>query len=212
MNRIIKNIIIASIAAVLIGIIYTDIISIKKENERLKSNQEILLSEKELVAAKGQFYKVSDSLSAAKITELQLTLSEYKKYRKEDLKLIEKLKINKSNLDKVISSQTETINLLSIKLDDTIKVDTITNVIDTLKCFTYKSKWIDVAGIIGKDTVELNIHNRESLKVIEEVKYKRFLGFLWKTNKIKTRHINVISENPSTSIINIDYISVSRKQ
>ena len=212
MNRIIKNIIIASIAAVLIGIIYTDIISIKKENERLKSNQEILLSEKELVAAKGQFYKVSDSLSAAKITELQLTLSEYKKYRKDDLKLIEKLKINKSNLDKVISSQTETINLLSIKLDDTIKVDTITNVIDTLKCFTYKSKWIDVSGIIGKDTVELKIHNRESLKVIEEVKYKRFLGFLWKTNKIKARHINVISENPSTSIINIDYISVSRKQ
>lgn len=205
-----------------IGIIVTAILfiatplmvieNLKKENSRLKNNQEVLLSEKESVIAQSQIYKVSDSLNAAKITGLQLTLSEYKKYRKQDLELIKQLNINKSDLQKAISSQTETINLLSIRLNDSVRIDTVLNIQDTIKCFNYKSKWIDVAGCINKDTTELQIHNRESLKIYESIKYKRFLGFLWKTNKIKSRKLDIVSENPFTKITTVDYINISGKQ
>lgn len=186
--------------------------NLKKENSRLKNNQEVLLSEKESVIVQSQIYKVSDSLNAAKITGLQLTLSEYKKYRKQDLELIKQLNINKSDLQKAISSKTETINSLSIRLNDSVRIDTVLNIQDTIKCFNYKSKWIDVAGCINKDTTELQIHNRESLKIYESVKYKRFLGFLWKTNKIKSRKLDIVSENPFTKITTVDYISISGKQ
>lgn len=205
-----------------IGIIVTAILfiatplmiieNLKKENSRLKNNQEVLLSEKESVIAQSQIYKVSDSLNAAKVTGLQLTLSEYKKYRKQDLELIKQLNINKSDLQKAVSSQTETINSLSIRLNDSVRIDTVLNTQDTIKCFNYKSKWIDVAGCINKDTAELQIHNRESLKIYESVKYKRFLGFLWKTNKIKSRKLDIVSENPFTKITTVDYIIISGKQ
>ena len=80
------------------------------ENSRLKSNQDILLSEKESIMAESQKYKIADSLNAIKVSELQLTLKEYKKYRTQDLQLIEQLNIKKSNLQKVINTQSETIS------------------------------------------------------------------------------------------------------
>lgn len=214
MKKIIIKIGIIAVAILLIVITGIRIKNLKEENNMLKSNQEVLLSEKESIMAQSQLYKVSDSLNAAKVTELQLSLSEYKKYRKQDLKLIEQLKVSKSDLQRVISSQTETINLLSAKLSDSIRIDTTTNTVDTLKCFNYKSKWTDVAGYVDlkRDTVELQISNRESLKIVETVKYKRFLGFLWKTNKIKSRQVDVVSQNPATSIVSVDYISISGKQ
>ena len=148
MKKIIIKIGIIAVAILLIVIAGIRIKSLKEENSRLKSNQEVLLSEKESIIAQSQLYKVSDSLNAAKVTELQLSLSEYRKYRKQDLKLIEQLKVSKSDLQRVISSQTETINLFSAKLSDSIRIDTTTNTVDTLKCFNYKSKWTDAAGCV----------------------------------------------------------------
>lgn len=183
---------------------------LKSEYNRLKANQEILLSENEYNLNENLWYKAIDSLNAVKASELQLSLNEYKKYREQDLNLIRQLKINKSELQKVITSNTETINYMSIRLKDTIRLDTIINIIDTIKCFTYNSKWTDLQGIINKDSVSIQIKNRESLKVIESVKYKRFLGFLWRTHKIKNRKIDIVSENPNTSIINVEAISLSK--
>lgn len=183
---------------------------LKEENARLLNNQEILLTQKQTIMAESQLYRVSDSLNAAKVSELQFTLKEYKKYRAQDLQFIKQLKIKKSDLQKVIGSQTETINSLSTKLNDSIRIDTVVNIADTLKCFNYKSKWTDVSGCIDikHDSINLQIKNRESLKIVETVIYKRFLGFLWKTNKIKDRRVDVVSENPNTTITNLDYISI----
>lgn len=186
--------------------------SLKSENDRLKGNQELLLSEKESLTAQSQFYKVSDSLNVTKISALNFSLSEYEKYRKQDIKQIEQLKISKSDLQAVVSSQSETINLLSIKLKDSIRIDTVTFNNDTLKCFKYKSKWTDVAGCLNlnRDTIELQMANRESIKVVETIKYKRFLGFLWKTSKVKSRQVDIVSDNPNTSIINSEYVNIVR--
>lgn len=214
MKNIASKVMIIGIAILSIAIIEARLKKLRDENNRLKSNQEMLLTEKEPGISKSQLYTVSDSLNAAKITELQLSLSEYKKYRKQDLELIKQLQINKSDLQRVISSQIETINLISAELNDSIRISADTNAVDTFKCFNYKSKWVDVTGCVNlnKDTVELHIVNRESLRVVEVVEYKRFLGFLWKTNKVKSRQVHVISENPATSIINVDYINIGGKQ
>lgn len=206
-----KNIAIKIISAFIIIAIsllsLNKIRNLKDENARLLANQKILLSKNQ-----DKSYIVSDSLNAAKVSGLLLTLKEYKKYRAEDLKLISQLKIKKSDLQKVISSQSETISKLSTNLIDSIRVDTVFNSIDTIKCFNYKSKWTDISGYIDLklDSINLKINNRESLKVVETVLYKRFLGFLWKTNKIKDRQVDIISENPNTKIINLEYINIGR--
>lgn len=204
------SIIITAISAAAFA--FNRINSLKEENIRLKNNQDILLTEKKSIISESQKYKVSDSLNAIKASRLELTLKEYKQYRNEDLKLIGQLKIKKSDLSGIITSQHETIINLSARLQDTIKIDNVTNQKDTLKHFSYKSKWTDIEGYIDlkRDTAKLQIKNKESLKVVETVIYKRFLGFLWKTNKVKSRQVDVISENPNTKIIGCEYISIKR--
>lgn len=212
MKKIIIKIAIIAVAILALVLAFHKIHKLKEENTRLLSNQEILLTQKQTIMAESQAYRVSDSLNAAKVSELQFTLKEYKKYRAQDLQLIEQLKVKKSDLQKVIDSQTETINSLSAKLNDSIRIDTTTNIANTLKCFDYKSKWTDVSGCIDlkRDSINLQIKNRESLKIVETVVYKRFLGFLWKTNKVKDRQVDVVSENPNTTIANLDYVSIKR--
>lgn len=212
MKKIIIKIAIIAVAILALVLAFHKIHKLKEENARLLSNQEILLTQKQTIMAESQAYRVSDSLNAAKVSELQFTLKEYKKYRAQDLQLIEQLKVKKSDLQKVINSQTETINSLSAKLNDSIRIDTVINIADTLKCFDYKSKWTDVSGCIDlkRDSINLQIKNRESLKIVETVVYKRFLGFLWKTNKVKDRQVDVVSENPNTTITNLDYVSIKR--
>lgn len=212
MKKIIIKIAIIAVAILTFVLAFHKIHKLKEENTRLLSNQEILLTQKQTIMAESQAYRVSDSLNAAKVSELQFTLKEYKKYRAQNLQLIEQLKVKKSDLQKVIDSQTETINSLSAKLNDSIRIDTVINIADTLKCFDYKSKWTDVSGCIDlkHDSINLRIKNRESLKIVETVVYKRFLGFLWKTNKVKDRQVDVVSENPNTTIINLDYVSIKR--
>ena len=183
---------------------------LEAENKRLNTNQTQLLSQSAQIIEENNNYKVADSLNAIRTNELLLTISEYEHYRQKDAILIAQLTSKNSNLEKVISSQTATINELSLKLIDSIVIDTITHISDTLKCFTYKSQWTDVTGCLSltKDSIDIQLQNRESIKVVETIKYKRFLNFLWKTNKVESKQIDVISENPNTIIIKSEAISI----
>ena len=209
-------------AAIILATLFSFLIMIemiqylREENKRLESNQEILLSQNVITMAESQKYKVSDSLNAARVSQLEFTITEYERFRREDYELIKRLKAGKSDLQKIVSSQSATINNLKAKLNDSvvstpvITDSTVHFRTDTLKCFEYKSKWIDISGCINlnADSVSIELENRESLKIAESVTYKRFLGFLWKTNKIKSRQVDVVSENPNTEIISVEYISI----
>lgn len=171
---------------------------LKAENEQLRNNQDVLLTEAES-------YRVADSLNATQVVALSLTLEEYKKYRAEDAALIKQLKAKVP--DRVISANTQSNVSISVPIRDTI---VIREKPTEVHCFSYNSKWIDIDGCLTSDTVELQIANRDALKVVESVEYKRFLGFLWYTNKVKRRQVDVVSENPATTITNVEYISVRR--
>ena len=188
---------------------FYDYSRVKKSNETLKSNQEILLSEKSGLLAENNRYRVADSLNAIKAEELRLTAYEYKKYYAESLKTISKLRLDKRDMQRVIDFQANTISQMSTSLRDTVIIQDTTR---ALKAFDYKSKWTDVSGLIdlAQNTVDLNIENRESLVVVESVEYKRFLGFLWKTKNIKNRSVDIVSLNPNTTIINAEYKSIEK--
>lgn len=210
-----KRILLTISAILIVGLtIFTllfKISNLTKENSRLANNQEQLLSETQIILSENQKYRVADSLKAIRVSELELTLAEYKKYRSADLKLINQLKAGKSDLQKVVSTQAETINCLQAKLKDSVTLSP-NGQIDTLKCFSYNSNWTDIEGCLNlrTDTLDIQINNREDIKIVETITYKRFLGFLWKTSKIKSKQVDIISKNPNTSIINCEYISIER--
>lgn len=176
-----------------------------KENNRLSNNQETLLTENE-------HYKIRDSLNVSKTNQLELKLSELKKYKSEYAQLIKDLNIKNSQLEQIISVNAETITNLKAMLRDSIRLDTVSNIIDTLKCFEYKSKYTDVSGCINKDIIDMQIRNRESLKAIESKKKKKFLFFklpIWLFG-YKSKQLDIVSLNPNTTIEYIEYISVTK--
>ena len=176
-----------------------------EENNRLSNNQETLLTENE-------HYKIRDSLNVSKTNQLELKLSELKKHKSEYTQLVKDLNIKNSQLEQIISINAETITNLKAMLRDSIRLDTVSNIIDTLKCFEYKSKYTDVSGCINKDIIDMQIRNRESLKAIESKKKKKFLFFklpIWLFG-YKSRQLDIVSLNPNTTIEDIEYISVTK--
>ena len=106
---------------------------IKDDRDRLKSNQKTLLKENET-------YKTKLGLYATKTSDLEFTLSEFKKYRKEDYDIIQKLNLEKKGLQSMISANMETISSLWLALkDSTIIRDTVLKTEITVKSFEYSS-------------------------------------------------------------------------
>ena len=171
------------------------------ENRTLKANQETLLTNYNSILSEAQRYKVSDSLNAATVQSLTISLDEYKRARAEDYELIKKLQNSKQETNQIITTQVTTV--------DTILVPVYIKA-DSLQCFEYTSTWTDISGCLNTNSHKADIQfiNRESLKIVETTTYKRFLGFLWRTNKVKSRQVDIVSENPATQIINAELINI----
>lgn len=146
-------------------------------------------------------YQVHDSLNACQVGELQLKLSEYKKYRQEDAKLIKQLKSDKP--ETVIKTETKTEYKIKTELKDSIVYK------DTLKAINFTSYWTDLYGFIDKDTIQVSIINREELMLVESFQRKKFLGIKlpkWLFG-YKRKTIDVISKNPNTTITGVEYVN-----
>lgn len=174
-----------------------------EERDRYRSNTEILLQDVKT-------YQTKDSLNAIKVGNLELSLAEYKKYRADDLALIKTLQTKNRDLERVTTTQMETINELRATVRDSVVYlpgDTVTTV---LRCIEYSDKWVDIDGCIINNTFSGKIITRDSLLIAETVQYKRFLGFLWKTKKIKNREIDVVSKNPATKILGVEFVTIEK--
>lgn len=174
---------------------------LQEENKRLVNNQITLLDSM-------QTYKVADSLNVAKINVLELSLSDYKKYREENATLIKKLKADKLSATTSINATTST-NIKTVIKDSIIYKDRVVP-IDTVKQIKYNSKWASAHGYFANDTINLNIVNREELLVVESFIKKRFIGIklpIWLFG-YKTKSVNVVSKNPNTEINNLEYIQI----
>jgi hypothetical protein len=175
-----------------------------EERDRYRSNTEILLQDVKT-------YQTKDSLNAIKVGNLELTLAEYKKYRADDLALIKTLQAKNRDLERVTTTQMETINELRATVRDSVVYlpgDTVTTV---LRCVDIVEPWFELHGCATPDGQFTGTHiNRDRLLIVETVQYKRWLGFLWKTKKIKNREIDVVSKNPATKILGVEFVTIEK--
>lgn len=173
-----------------------------EERDRYRSNTEILLQNVET-------YQTKDSLNAAKVGVLELKLSEFEKYRTSDAELIKKLQTKNRDLRRITTTQLETINELRGTVRDSIVYlpgDTV-----VLRCVDISDPWFSLKGSTTPDGEFTGTFiNRDSILIAATVQYRRFLGFLWKTKKIKSREIDIISKNPHTKIIGVEYIEIEK--
>lgn len=174
------------------------------ERAKYRTNTETLLQDVSR-------YQTKDSLNAAKVGVLELKLSEFEKYRASDAELIKTLQTKNRELERVTTTQMETINELRATVRDSVVYllgDTVTTV---LRCVDIVEPYFELHGCATPDGQFTGTHiNRDSLLIVETVQYKRWLGFLWKTKKIKNREIDVISRNPHTKIMGVEYIEIEK--
>lgn len=204
-----KYIIIAAIALAVAAVVTiwvqrSRINQLTGERDKYRSNTEILLQDVKT-------YQTKDSLNAIKVGNLELSLAEYKKYRADDLALIKTLQAKNRDLERVTTTQMETINELRATVRDSVVYlpgDTVTTV---LRCIDIVEPWFELHGCTTPAGVFTGTHiNRDSLLIAETVQYKRFWGFLWKTKKIKNREIDVVSKNPATRILGVEFVTIEK--
>ena len=185
----------------IIGLLWSQFLSQKNNLNRIKENMEVLLKSNNDLILKARNYQIQDSLNVAQIKSLELTVKEFKTYREKDAKLIKSLKIRNKDLEALVNTKLETRDTILITVHDTVS---------GIATFNYTSTWTDLSGTIDivKDTMQVNITNREDLEIIESVTRKRFLGFLWYRKKLESRKIDVVSHNPNTTIKNVSYTKI----
>lgn len=204
-----KYLIIAAIAlavsaVVTIWVQRSRINTLTGERDKYRTNTETLLQEVSR-------YQTKDSLNAAKVGVLELKLSEFERYRASDAELVKTLQTKNRELERVTTTQMETINELRATVRDSVVYlpgDTVTTV---LRCVDIVEPYFELHGCATPDGQFTGTHiNRDSLLIVETVQYKRWLGFLWKTKKIKNREIDVVCKNPHTKIMGVEYIEIEK--
>jgi hypothetical protein len=202
-----KLLIIAAIVLIaLSAMLYISI----KNNRQLRADVERYASNTSILMQDVERYRTSDSLNAAKVGVLSLKLSEMEDLRAEDIKAIESLKIKKKELEQITTMQMQTIaNIKGEVRDSIVYRDKIIR--DTVKALNVSDEWIDLHGVIYDDGVfDGTLEVRDSLTIVETVQRKRFLGFLWRTKRIKSREVDVVNKNPYSQIVGLESITIEQ--
>ena len=168
------------------------------ERDKYKTNTETLLEQTAT-------YKVRDSLNAAKVGTLELTLKEFEKYRADDAALVRDLKARNRDLDRLNKAQAQTIiELSAVPRDTVLQIDTAFVKARAVHC---GDSWYSFDGLITDDAFTGTLQNREELVLTETVRYRKFL--FWKTKRVKERELEAVSKNPHTTIESMEHILIT---
>lgn len=195
----------AVVVALLVGAVIWEGISLRRvrgERDRYQRNTEVLLSEAEQ-------YRVRDSLSAVQVEGLELTIRELKKYRADDAALVKDLRTKVKELTALGKAQTSGVYEIIIPVRDTIIVYR-DSTRARAKAVHAGDEWYTFDGIVTDSTFDGRMTCRDSIVVAESVQYKRFLGFLWRTKKVKSRTLDVISKNPHSTVEGAEFITIKK--
>lgn len=170
------------------------------ERDRYAGNTAALLSDVER-------YRVRDSLNAARVQSLELTVKEYERFRADDAALIKQLKQRNRDLAAVNKTQSQTIiDLRAVPRDTVVLVrDSIITPAVAVHC---GDAWYNFDGLLTKDEFTGKMEHRDSILLVESVRYKRFLW--WKTKRVKDRQMDCVSKSPHNSIIGLEYVVIEK--
>lgn len=203
-----KYIIIAAIALAVAAVVTiwvqrSRINQLTGERDKYRTNTETLLQDVFR-------YQTKDSLNAAKVGVLELSIQDYERFMKEDADLINKLKRKNEELQNFSKIQAETIIKIRAQVKDSLIYIPGDTAYKLIPCVSFRDSWTNIEACVYNDTLIGDIQIRDSLILYETIIYKRFLGFLWKTKKIKERSFNIVSKNPYTEIKGVEVVSIRK--
>ena len=198
------------IAAGILIILITIIIALSARLKKVKADRDVQRKNVETLFTSVESYKVQDSLQAATIGDLQLTLKQYKQFRAEDAQLISSLKVDNKRLQGVVTTQTESYYQHTAALRDSVKM-LITKVPDSIKVpiivktANFSDAWHSLNIVIDGDSLNYRLRTKESLIITNHVVPKRFLWFKFGCKEVRT---DVVSKNPYVESISLESITI----
>lgn len=198
------------IAAGILIILIAIIVALSARLKKVKADWDMQRKNVETLFTSVESYKVQDSLQAATIGDLQLTLKQYKQFRAEDAELISSLKVDNKRLQGVVTTQTESyyqhtailrdsVKMLITKVPDSIKVPII------VKTANFSDAWHSLNIVIDGDSLNYRLRTKESLIITNHVVPKRFLWFKFGCKEVRT---DVVSKNPYVESISLESITI----
>ena len=191
-------------AAVLVACMLVTIVSQDKKIERLTDERDKYRENTETLLEQTQTYKVQDSLNAAKVGTLELTIKELERYRADDAQLAKDLTSRNYELEQLSKAQARMITELRCTPHDTIIITDTARI--NAKSVHCGDEWYTFDGLLTDDAFTGTMTSRDEIVITENVKYKRIL--FWKTKKVKDRQLNAASRNPHTTITNLEHIII----
>ena len=177
-------------------------------NAKLKSENEILQTNVGTLLTGAEQYKVKDSLQVATIANLELSISEYRRYKAEDKKLLESLKIDNNRLKGIIKTQTESFYEQTTLLRDSVKMLLSPDSVEVpvnIKTAQFADQWHSLNVTIQGDSLNYKLKTKESLLITNHVVPKRFLFFKFGCREVRTE---VVSKNPYVGDIQVESITI----
>lgn len=173
-----------------------------EDNKRLKNNEIALTKDIET-------YKTKEGHNAAKVRQLELTVSEFKHLCADQEDELEELGIKIKRLESMTSTGTQTDVHGKTQLKDTVfvhKTDTVT-IKENGKYFKWGDTWNTISGKIIGDNVECSYHGTDTLTVVAHRVPKKFLFIKWGTKYIE---VDIVNKNSSTVITYNKTIKIKR--
>ena len=198
------------IAAGILIILIAIIIALSARLKKVTADRNVQRKNVETLFTSVESYKVQDSLQAATIGDLQLTLNQYKQFRAEDAQLISSLKVDNKRLQGVVTTQTESYYQHTAALRDSVKM-LITKVPDSIKVpiivktANFSDAWHSLNIVIDGDSLNYRLRTKESLIITNHVVPKKFLWFKFGCKEVRT---DVVSKNPYVESISLESITI----
>lgn len=198
------------IAAGILIILIAIIVALSARLKKVKADRNVQRKNVETLFTSVESYKVQDSLQAATIGDLQLTLKQYKQFRAEDAQLISSLKVDNKRLQGVVTTQTESyynhtailrdsVRMLVARQPDSIKIPIF------VKTANYSDEWHTLNITIDGDSLNYRLRTRESLIITNHIVPKKFLWFKFGCKEVRT---DVVSKNPYVENISLESITI----
>jgi hypothetical protein len=171
----------------------------KSERMRFESNQAVLL-------AQIHSYKVSDSLNAARVDALTLTVDEFRKNFKEQASLIKEMGVKLNRVLSYTSLATETTNNITTMVRDSL---VLREVPVPMQVIQYSDKWISLDGYIEEREFHGRVTTRDSIEQVVHRVPRKFLFIKYGTKGIRQ---DIVSKNPNTEISYLRYIEFGKRK
>lgn len=179
-------------------VLSTHCVRLNAENKRMDANQTALLE-------KAEYYRTEAGKSAASVDALTLSKSEIERHCEDLTNTVKELDLKVKRLQAASSTATETKVVVRTVVKDSIVYVNMKP--DTIKAFVWSDPWIDIAGNLRGNDIDIAVHSSDTLRQVVHRVPKKFLFFRWGTKAIRQE---VVSSNPHTTVVYTEYIELKK--